>query len=92
MILSFTHKGLSDFFSLNSRKGIPASHTNRIERILDRLDTAHLPEDMDIPGYRFHALKGARKNVYSVWVNANWRITFEFVGHDVCRVNLEDYH
>lgn len=92
MIFSFKHKGLALFFSCNSTKGIPAQHADRISRMLDRLDAAATPEDMNIPGYRFHSLKGTRRHVYSVWVNANWRMTFEFEGQDACHVNLEDYH
>ena len=59
---------------------------------LDRLDAAKEPEDMDLPGYKFHPLKGDRMGAYAVFVNANWRITFEFDGQDAVNVNLEDYH
>ena len=61
MILSFTHRGLELFFSKGSYKAIPAQYAARLERILDRLDAAVEPEDMDLPGYRFHELKGRRK-------------------------------
>jgi proteic killer suppression protein len=73
-------------------KGIPAQYASKIERILDRLDAAKEPEDMDLPGYKFHPLKGDRMGAYAVFVNANWRITFEFDGQDAVNVNLEDYH
>ena len=59
---------------------------------MDRLDTIARPEDMALPGYAFHPLKGDRKNTYSVSVSGNWRITFKFVEGDATGVNLEDYH
>ena len=65
---------------------------SRIERILDRLDSSMSPNDMNLPGYRFHELKGKRKGVYAVSVSGNWRISFEFKDSDVVNVNLEDYH
>ncbi len=65
---------------------------SKIERILDWLDAAKEPEDMDLPGYKFHPLKGDRKGAYAVSVTGNWRITFEFEGQDAVNVNLQDYH
>ena len=60
--------------------------------MLDRLDTVAKPEDMNIPGYKFHQLTGTRKGTYSVTVTGNYRITFQFDGEDAINVNLEDYH
>ena len=92
MIVSFNHKGLEVFFAKGSYKAIPAQYSARIERILDRLDAAVVPEDMDLPGFKFHELKGRRKGVYSVTVSGNWRITFQFDGDSAIEVDLEDYH
>ncbi|MYM69616.1 Killer protein [Pseudoduganella sp. FT55W] len=92
MIVSFKHKGLHRFFAHADLRGIPAAFAPRIERMLDRLDSSHNPDDMDLPGYKFHALKGARLGIYSVHVSGNWRITFGFDNHDAVAVNLEDYH
>lgn len=60
--------------------------------MLDRLDASVGPNDMNIPGYKFHALKGSRKGHYAVSVSGNWRLTFAFDGQDAVNVNLEDYH
>ena len=62
--------------------------------LLDRLDGAVKPEDMNLPGYRFLPLKGARKGEYAVSVSGNWRITFGFEGENASAidVSLEDYH
>ena len=59
---------------------------------LAALDTAQSIEDLDIPGYRLHQLRGERKGIWSITVNANWRITFEFIDGNVYIVNYEDYH
>jgi proteic killer suppression protein len=92
MIKSFRHKGLERFFTKYDRSRIDAKQAERIRRILDRLDAAATPEDLNLPGYKFHGLGGRRKNEYSVWVSGNWRIVFRFVGGDAADVNLEDYH
>ena len=91
MIRDFKHKGLDRFFRRGDQRGCPM-HTDKIARILDRLDAAVRPEDMNLPGYRFHRLKGARAQTCSVRVSGNWRITFSFDGEDAIRVDLEDYH
>jgi len=92
MIKSFKHKSLERFFSKGSFKEVPAQHGSRIERMLDRLDAAREAKDMDLPGYKFHALKGDRKGEFAVSISGNWRITFEFDGQGAVNVHLEDYH
>jgi proteic killer suppression protein len=92
MIRTFRHKGLERFFKKGDHRGIIAKTEARIERMLDRLDSAPKPEDMNIPGYKFHQLGGDRKETYAITVTGNWRITFGFDGEDAVDVNLEDYH
>jgi proteic killer suppression protein len=92
VIRSFRHKGLERYFTKSERKGIDARQADRIERILDRLDAAARPTDMNLPGYKFHGLKGDRSGTYAVSVSGNWRITFRFKAGDAIDVNLEDYH
>ncbi|PWK52900.1 type II toxin-antitoxin system RelE/ParE family toxin [Pleionea mediterranea] len=92
MIKSFKHKGLQQFFEKGTKKGIQAKHANKLRMQLTALDTAHAIEDLEIPGYRLHQLKGARKNLWSITVSGNWRITFEFEAGNVYIVNYEDYH
>jgi proteic killer suppression protein len=60
--------------------------------MLDRLDASKQANDMDLPGYRFHALRGERKAEFAVSVTGNWRVTFEFDGENAINVNLEDCH
>ena len=92
MIGSFRHKGLGRFFTTGERKGIDARQADRIRRILDRLDAAVRPEDLNLPGYKFHGMKGVSKGTYAVSVSGNWRITFGMDGDNAVDVNLEDYH
>ena len=92
MIKSFKHKGLEKFYSSGSTKGIQAKHAKKIRMQLAALDTAQHIEDLDIPGYRLHQLKGGLKGLWSITVNANWRITFEFFDSNIYIINYEDYH
>jgi len=92
MILTFKHRGLERYFKKGDHRGIIAKTEVRTERILDRLDTVVRPEDMNIPGFKFHQLSGTRKGTYAVSVTGNWRITFGFNGKDAIDVDLEDYH
>jgi proteic killer suppression protein len=92
MIQSFKHKGLERLFRHTDYRGIPAQCGPKIGRMLDVLDAATSPGEMDVAGYRFHRLKGDRAGTYSVSVTGNWRITFAFEGENAIHVNLEDYH
>jgi proteic killer suppression protein len=92
MIINFKHRGLERYFTNSDHRGIPALHLSKINRQLDRLDAATKADDMNIPGWNFHRLKGKRKNEFAVTVYKNWRITFEFKDDNAINVNLEDYH
>jgi proteic killer suppression protein len=60
--------------------------------LLDRLDAAVKPGDMNLPGLDFHSLSGSNKGRYAVKVSANWRITFGWDEGDAIQVDFEDYH
>ncbi len=92
MIKSFKHKGLEKFFKEGTKKGIQAAHAPKLRMQLAALDTANTIDDLDIPGYRLHPLRGNRKGIWSITVNGNWRITFEFEEGHAYIVNYEDYH
>ena len=83
MIKSFAHKGLKDFYETGSKKGIQPEHASKLARMLDRLDASTSAQDMNLPGYRLHPLKGDKKDMWSVTVNGNWRMTFYFEDGDV---------
>ena len=83
MIKSFKHKGLENFYESGSTKGMQANHAKKMRLQLAALDTAQSIEDMDIPGYRLHQLTASRKGIWSIMVNPNWRLTFEFIEGNV---------
>jgi toxin HigB-1 len=92
MIKSFRHKGMEQFYETGSTRGIQAHHVPKLRRQLARLDAAALPQDMNIPGWDLHPLKGSLKGHWSVKVNGNWRLTFMFDDGDAVLVNYQDYH
>ncbi|UYO92980.1 type II toxin-antitoxin system RelE/ParE family toxin [Pollutimonas sp. M17] len=92
MIKSFRHKGLRRLFEAGNASGVQASHAKRLRLQLSALNTAQTIEDMDIPGFRLHPLKGTMKDRWSITVNGNWRITFEFEDGNAYVLDYEDYH
>lgn len=92
MIQSFRHKGLRKYFETGSSAGIQPAHAKRLRMILIALDTAVAIEDIDIAGLRLHSLKGTERGRWSVWVNGNWRVTFEFREGHAYILDYEDYH
>jgi toxin HigB-1 len=92
MIVSFKHKGLRKLFESGGLAGIQVAHARRLTLQLVALNTAQTVEDMDIPGFRLHPLKGTVSGRWSVWVNGNWRMTFEFENGSAHVVDYEDYH
>lgn len=92
MIKSFRHKGLEKLFTEDNRSKINPDQVSKLLRILDRLDASISPQDMNLPGYRLHELKGKHKNTWSVWLSGNWRVTFQFEGQDAVNVDYQDYH
>jgi proteic killer suppression protein len=49
-------------------------------------------DDMDISGFRLHPLKGELRGRWSITVNGNWRVTFEFKDGNAYVLDYEDYH
>ena len=92
MIESFRHKGLPRFFESGVATGIQPHHAKRLRMLSAALDTARSVEDMDIPGLRLHPLKGGETGRWSIWVNGNWRVTFEFKDGHAYVLDYEDYH
>jgi proteic killer suppression protein len=92
MIKSFAHKGLEKFFQTGSKAGICPDHATRLTRQLATLNVALCAKDMDFPGWDLHPLKGDMAGFWDITVNANWRLTFRFVGEDVEIVDYQDYH
>ena len=79
-------------FESGNPAGVNTQHVKRLRQILALLETAETPADMDLPGLGLHELKGRRKEIWSVKVSGNWRVTFNFQKGDAFDVNYEDYH
>lgn len=92
MIRSFRSKGLRRFAESGDPSGLSVPNMERVRRVLNQLNAARRPEDMNLPGNRFHALKGRRKGTYAVDASGNDRITFRWDGDDAADVDLEDDH
>ncbi|SMF50267.1 proteic killer suppression protein [Xaviernesmea oryzae] len=92
MIKSFKSKALAALFEAGKTGKIDAKMHKRILARLDRLEVAERPEDMNLPGFDFHALHGFNPTRYTVHVNGPLCITFEFDGKDAVRVDFEQYH
>jgi proteic killer suppression protein len=92
MIRSFRSKTLERFAASGNPAGLSVQKPERIARLLKALASATRPAAMDLPGLRFHALKGRDKGRYAVWASENWRVTFGWDGVDAVDVDLEDYH
>ena len=92
MIQSFRHEGLAKFYETDSVAGVQPSHAKRLRMLLAALDTAASIQDMDVPGFRLHRLKGKDADRWSVRVSGNWRLTFEFREGQAHVIDYEDYH
>jgi len=92
VIKSFRHKGLRRFHETGSTTGIQSAHAKKIRLELAALETAATVDDMNIPGFRLHPLKGDRKGRWAISVSGNWRITFEFREGNAYSLDYEDYH
>ncbi|MCC7048070.1 MAG: type II toxin-antitoxin system RelE/ParE family toxin [Alphaproteobacteria bacterium] len=91
MIRSFRHKGLRDLFVTGDARRVKPDLADRCRARLAALNQATRPQDMNVPGFDFHPLRGKPVR-YSVHVNGPWGITFEWNEGDPWRVDLEQYH
>lgn len=71
---------------------MPAAYAARIDWILDLLNAAHTPLEMNVAGLRLHPLQGDRKGQWAVALSGNWRVVFRFEGEDAVDVDPVDYH
>jgi toxin HigB-1 len=92
MIGSFRSKALADLWSTGSTRRIDARMHARVMRRLLALDDAKRAEDMNLPGFNFHALHSFDPIRYTVHVNGPWCVTFEFIDGKAQEVDYEQYH
>ncbi|MBZ5608870.1 MAG: type II toxin-antitoxin system RelE/ParE family toxin [Acidobacteriia bacterium] len=92
MIRSIRHKGLRRLYEEDHERGINAEHAEKLRDILARLDAAESVEDLNLPGFRLHALKGDLKGCWAITVRANWRVVFRFEDGEAHELDYGDYH
>jgi proteic killer suppression protein len=92
VLRTIRHKGLKRLYEQDDPRGVLADHAAKLRDILARLDAAQSVKDMDLPGFRVHALKGDLKGFHAVTVRANWRVIFRFADADVFDLDYMDYH
>jgi len=92
VIRKFKHGGLKRLYAKGDRSRVRSDQAGRIALTLADLDSAGKPDDLNLPGYRLHRLKGRLKEYWSISISGNWRITFRFEEGDVYDVDLVDYH
>ena len=92
MIKSFNHKGLKRFYLSGDTRGIQHKHKSKLQNILAVLDVMTDVQDINFPSYSLHQLKGELSGKWSVQVNGNWRVIFEFIDGDVYVVDYLGYH
>ena len=91
--MTFKHSGLKKFWETGSKAGIRTQLAEKLRIRLSTLDAAGGLNDVDLPGYGLHQLKGRRIGEWSIAVSGNWRVVFRMdVPGEVTVVNLEDYH
>ena len=91
MIGGFRHKGLEELHLTGKTRRIGADYVRKCVRMLQLLEVAAQPEDMNVAGFRFHGLRGNPQR-WSVRVTGNYRITFGWSGENALDVDFEDYH
>ena len=92
MIRSFRSRALRRFAERGEEQRIHAEHRQIVRDILVRLNASAAPEDMDLPGFRLHRLRGNYAGFWSVTVRANWRVIFRFEDVHAVDVDYLDYH
>jgi len=91
VVASFKHKGLEELYRSGKTRRIGAEYVRKCGRILQSLEVAAQPVEMNVAGYRLHSLRGGPPR-WSVRVTGNYRITFGWSGDDAVDVDFEDYH
>ena len=92
MIRSIRHKGLKRLYEDDDPRGVISQHTQKLRDILARLDAAITIEDLELPGFRLHRLKGELRDCWAITVRANWRVIFRFEDGEARDVDYIDYH
>jgi proteic killer suppression protein len=90
MIRSFKNVALRKFWERSGVERIPTDWVSKIEQILDILNAATAPEDLAIPGLRFHGYAEGTKPRFGVMASEAWRLSFSWKEGDAHDVDLEE--
>jgi proteic killer suppression protein len=90
MIRSFRNRGLRTFWERSEIERIPTDWATKTALILDLLDAATKPQDLVIPGLRFHVFEEDNEPRYGVMVSNAWRLSFAWSRGDAIDVDLEE--
>ena len=91
MVGNFRYRGLEELYRTGTTRRIGADLVRKCIRILQLLEVAERPEEMNIAGFHFHGLQGKPKH-WSVRVIKNYRVTFGWLAGDAVDLDHEDYH
>ena len=94
-IRNIVHRGLKRLYSEDSTKGVPPDTVDKLRKMVAFLDDMQEPEELRaLPSWKVHTLTGDRKGTWSLSVTRNRRLTFhvDIAEHEICDLNLEDYH
>lgn len=94
-IRNFAHKGLKRLYEEDNARGVPPESVDKLRKMLAYLDEVEDPAEMyALPTWKAHTLTGDRKGTWSLSVTRNRRLTFRIdaAEHEICDLNLEDYH
>ena len=92
MIRSFRSKALKRFAESGDASKLSVRNVLRVTIMLSHLESARSPEELNLPGFYFHALRGQDKGRFSIRVTGNYHLTFGWAEEDAIDVDLEDYH
>ncbi len=94
MIKSFADRETFDIYyqedSRKARQRLPTKLWDKAKECLDAIDRAQRPRNLE--QYELERLQGTRQNEFSIRINRQYRITFEWDEDDATKVKVEDYH
>ena len=89
------HKGLKRLYAGDVAKGVPPDTVDKLRKMLAFLDDMEEVEELrSLAAWKVHRLAGDRRGTWSLSVTRNRRLTFtvDASEHEICDLNLEDYH
>lgn len=92
MVRSFRHRGLKALYDGRTTRRVAPEHVQKLRDILGVLDRSRTPEEMNLPGFRLHQLRGDLRGHWAVSASGNWRVIFRFEDGEAVDVDYLDYH